>query len=353
MNVRSASIALPTSSLCRTSPASAEVSTKSCTSASMRRDPLLRPRVLQDPVPHLGGEVQAAPVALEHVHHAQRVLVVPEAAPVALADDLVERLLAGVPERRMAEIVPEPDRLGQILVQPQRARDAAGDAGRLQRVRQPRPVVVAGRVDEDLRLVLQPAERLRVDDPIAVALERRAQPAFLPRLGAPARLVGAYGERREQPLLVLANRRLESLGRPSGYLPHSVDASRSTGQRRRQFSAPRPRSLAGSAITSISAIRPAATVKPTTAIGLRPGATTTPAAPFTIAGRANGANRLPRASTCCATAAAPSTEVGFPAGPRSARKTTSASSTAISPSKSPARDAARKASMTLRCFARS
>ena len=55
----------------------------------------------------------------------------------------VERLLTGVAERRVAEIVPEADRLDEVLVQPQCAGDAARDRRRLERVRDPRPVMVA------------------------------------------------------------------------------------------------------------------------------------------------------------------------------------------------------------------
>ena len=84
-----------------------------------------------------------------------------------------ERLLAGVAERRVADVVAERDRLGQRLVQAQRGRERPGDLGDLHRVRQARDEVVALRVEEDLGLVLQPAEGLRVDDPIPVALERR------------------------------------------------------------------------------------------------------------------------------------------------------------------------------------
>ena len=47
-----------------------------------------------------------------------------EAAVEALAQARVERLLPGVAERRVAHVVAEPDRLGQILVQAQRPRDA-------------------------------------------------------------------------------------------------------------------------------------------------------------------------------------------------------------------------------------
>ena len=95
-------------------------------------------------------------------------------------------------------VVAEPDRLGEILVQPQRPRDDARDAGRLERVRHPRAVVVARGVDEDLRLALQAAERLRVQDPVAVALERRPHAALVLGPLAAARLVRAHGERRQR-----------------------------------------------------------------------------------------------------------------------------------------------------------
>ena len=136
-------------------------------------------RVLEDAVADLPREI-------ELLRDPQRLLVVAEAGAEPLAQALVERLLAGVPERRVAHVVPEPDRLGEILVQAQRAGHAAGDPGRLERMRHARPEVVAGRVDEDLRLALQPPKRLRVQDPVAVALERRAQAAFVLLARAPA-----------------------------------------------------------------------------------------------------------------------------------------------------------------------
>ena len=100
-----------------------------------------------------------------------------EAAAAALTQGGVERVLAGVAEGRVAEIVAEPDRLGQVLVQAQRPGDRAGDPAGLQRMGEPGPVVVALGGDEDLGLVLEPAEGLGVDDAVAVALERRPQRA--------------------------------------------------------------------------------------------------------------------------------------------------------------------------------
>ena len=156
----------------------------------------------EDPVAHLVGQVQALPVALDHVDHAQRMLVVAEAAVEARMQGLVERLLACMAERRVAEVVPEADRLRQILVQPQRARDRARDAHGLDRVREPGAVVVALRGDEDLRLVLEAPERLRVHDAVAVALERGAQRAWLLVVVRPApRGVRAHGERTEASLV--------------------------------------------------------------------------------------------------------------------------------------------------------
>ena len=112
--------------------------------------------MLGDAVAHFPREIQAAAVVLEHVHDAQALLVVVEPA----RHELVEHALAGVAERRVPEVVAERDRLGQLLVQVQHFRDGARDLRDLERVRQPRAVVIAGRREEHLRLVLQPAERL-------------------------------------------------------------------------------------------------------------------------------------------------------------------------------------------------
>ena len=163
-------------------------------------------RVLGDAVAHFPGEVQAAAVVLEHVDDAQALLVVVEAAGHQRVDDA----LAGVAERRVAEIVAERDRFGELLVQAQDLRDRARDLRHLERVRQARAVVIAGRREEHLRLVLQPAERLAVDDAIAIALKRRPDVVFRLR-PQPAARVGALGRLRREDLALarfelLANR---------------------------------------------------------------------------------------------------------------------------------------------------
>ena len=83
----------------------------------------------------------------------------------------VERPLAGMAERRMAEIVGERQRLGQVLVEAERAGERAGDLGHFQRMGQPGAEMVAFVEDEDLGLVRQPAKRGGMDDAVAVAAE--------------------------------------------------------------------------------------------------------------------------------------------------------------------------------------
>ncbi len=67
--------------------------------------------------------------AFERRHDAQRLGVVVEAA-VSL-HGAIERALAGVAERGMAEVMRQRDRLGQILVEAELAGDRAGDLGDL------------------------------------------------------------------------------------------------------------------------------------------------------------------------------------------------------------------------------
>jgi NhaP-type Na+/H+ or K+/H+ antiporter len=170
-----------------------------------------RTGVPEDPVTDFLGEVQAPPVPLEVVHDSQRLLVVAEAPGEPGVQDLVERLLAGVAERRMSEVVPVADRLGEVFVQPQRPCDGPRDPARLERVCESRPVMVALGRDEHLRLVLQPPKALRMDDPVAIALERGAQEASFFWLSAGGGIRWS-GERREMLRLQGSDPRLEGRG---------------------------------------------------------------------------------------------------------------------------------------------
>ncbi len=129
-------------------------------------------RVLDDPLAHLEGQVQPAKggiALLEVLHDAQRVQVVIEEGSVRL-HGRIQRLLAGVAEGRMSDVVHQRQRLHQVHLQPQLGGDGARDLRHLDGVRQPVAEVVGVAAGEHLGLIFQPAEGARVHHAITVAL---------------------------------------------------------------------------------------------------------------------------------------------------------------------------------------
>src|SRR4029450_14111497 len=88
-----------------------------------------------------------------------------------------------------------PPRFDEVFVHSPGPSDAPRDPSRLERMRHPRSVVVASRIDENLRLPLQAAKGLRMEDAVAIALERSSQEALLLGTEAAAGFIRARGER--------------------------------------------------------------------------------------------------------------------------------------------------------------
>ena len=121
----------------------------------------------------------------------QRLGVVVEAAMGLQA--VVQRPLAGMAERRMAEVMGQRQRLGEVLVEPELAGQRAGDLGHFQRMGQPGAVMIALMEHEDLGFVLQAAEGGGMDHPVAVAPERAAGLARRLRKQPAAAAIGIAG----------------------------------------------------------------------------------------------------------------------------------------------------------------
>ena len=131
-----------------------------------------RPVMLDQPGQRRLGQIEAVEggvAALELGHDAQGMAVVVEAAVLDHAG--VKRVLPGVPKRRVAEVVGERDRFGEVVVEPQGAGERARDLRHLDRVGEAGAEMVALVIDEHLGLVGEPAESGRMNDPVAVALE--------------------------------------------------------------------------------------------------------------------------------------------------------------------------------------
>src|SRR6185312_11970342 len=100
--------------------------------------------MLQDALATFERQIESAELGValfELVDHTQRLQVVLEAT--VGAQTFVQRVLAGVAERRVAEIVREADGLCQLLVQAQRASGRARDLRDLDRMGDARAVEVA------------------------------------------------------------------------------------------------------------------------------------------------------------------------------------------------------------------
>src|SRR5262245_13756525 len=125
--------------------------------------------MLRDPVTDLPREVEPFAIVLEDVDNAQALLVVIETARHQSVDDA----LAGVAERRVPQVVAECNGFRQFFMKAENLRDGSGNLRYLERMCEARPIVVAGRREEHLCLVLEASECLAVDDPVAIALKCR------------------------------------------------------------------------------------------------------------------------------------------------------------------------------------
>jgi hypothetical protein len=159
------------------------------------------PVVLAESLKNLEGKVESALLGIalfQQLNDAQALGIVVEAAMILHEE--VEHFLPGMTERRMAEVVSQRDRLGQVLVETEGAGNGPADGGHLDGVGQAGPVMVSGTVEEDLGLSVETAKGGAVDDAIPVPLIAGAEEMFLLGSGTSRRLRGALGIGSEESL---------------------------------------------------------------------------------------------------------------------------------------------------------
>ena len=123
-----------------------------------RRRAVLLPRGLG--VEHFARKIQSREMRvadLQQFHDPECLRVVVEATFVG--EEFRERVLAGMPQGRVADVMRERQRLDQIFVESQAAGERPGNARHLQRVGEPAAVIVAMVAGEDLCLVRKATER--------------------------------------------------------------------------------------------------------------------------------------------------------------------------------------------------
>src|SRR5881275_276467 len=82
-----------------------------------------------------------------------------------------QHFFAGMPERRMPQVVRKRDGLRQVFIKTQSPRDGAANRRDFDGVGEPRAQMIAGAVEENLGLVLETTKRARVNNPSAIALK--------------------------------------------------------------------------------------------------------------------------------------------------------------------------------------
>src|SRR5882762_3029960 len=152
-------------------------------------------RMLDDALANFKSEIQTWKIEIalfELLNDAQRVQIVIKKAAVR-AHQLVELPLAGMAERRMADVVDESERFGELGVQAQGGSNGARDLRDFQRVRQPVSEVVGIARGENLRLCLEAPEGSRVNDAIAIARVNAAVGMLRLRVAPPTGIFRAHG----------------------------------------------------------------------------------------------------------------------------------------------------------------
>ena len=164
--------------------------------------------MLGQPFQQFPCQVQAVMLGIRtfqpHQHPQSMGIVVP---PAIGRHRLGQSIFARMAERRVTNVMCQTQGLGQILVQPQRARDHPADLRHLQRVREANAVVIAIGRDEHLRFRPQPPKGNRMNDPVAVTLiiaagaarDRRFQRKFAPP--AARRVAGQRSQHINGPAL--------------------------------------------------------------------------------------------------------------------------------------------------------
>ncbi len=132
--------------------------------------------MFDEPFQGFPGQIQPIEgriAAFELGDDSQRLGIVVEAA--VRRHELVEDLLARVAERRVAKIMRERKRFGEIVIEAERPGQRTRDLTDFERMGEPGAEMIALMRDEDLGLMGQPAEGRAMDDTVAIALEFRAR----------------------------------------------------------------------------------------------------------------------------------------------------------------------------------
>src|SRR5215472_9003308 len=127
-------------------------------------------RVFDDSFAHLECQIQAGKIQValfELLDDPQRMQIMVEAL-AELTHACIKLLFAGMSKRRMADVVNERKRFGQVRIHIERARHGPGNLSDLKRVRKPVPKMIGEAGGENLRFRFEAPEGARVNHTVAI-----------------------------------------------------------------------------------------------------------------------------------------------------------------------------------------
>ncbi len=163
--------------------------------------------VLVDALPRFPSQVEAwetGVAGFQAFDHPEPLEVVIE-APMSCHEG-VQGVFPRVAERRMPNVMREGHHLHQILIELERPGDRTGNLGHLERVRQPRAVMIAFMVHEHLCFILQTTKRGGVDDAVTIPSVDRPEGIFRLGVSSAPRVATFHGIGSEPLLLTLFQR---------------------------------------------------------------------------------------------------------------------------------------------------
>ena len=111
---------------------------------------------------------------------------------------LCQNILTGVSKGRVTEVMHQRHRLNQILVNPQRSGNRAGDRTDLERVGETVTMIIACLIGKDLSFVTESPVRRRMKNAVAIPLERASIFLLGLRVLTALRMSAMYRIRLEQ-----------------------------------------------------------------------------------------------------------------------------------------------------------
>jgi hypothetical protein len=131
--------------------------------------------MLKDTVNNFHGQVETSSIFLQFLYDSQALIDMMKTSRQEFSKDT----LTGMAEGRMAEVMTQGNRFGEVFVQAQGSSHSPGDLAYFKGMSQSGSVVVPFRREKNLRLILQATESFTIQNAISINLKNGSYRALI------------------------------------------------------------------------------------------------------------------------------------------------------------------------------